>query len=624
MSPPTHRQPSPGHQQNSSGHRQASPGHRQVSSVHRLPHDGHRKASFDNRGVSEVLGVALLIGIVLTGATAIVLAGGNAIDRSQSEIEIRQAQHAMTQFDSQASRVALQGTDAQRVDMGLRGTKGSLDVDPDDGWIRVTTVDMSSGEHTDVVNESLGAMVYEHGDTTIAYQGGGVWRSDADATESGSVMISRPEFHYHNDTLSMPIITTDRGGSVHSDVTIATGGNERHFPNESAGLTNRIDDSMTVVTVESDYYEAWGRYFEDETSGTVQYDHDAGTVTVTFLSMPDTYALQDGIVATAGQGNVSLHGTGAYVSSYNSSTNEYDTRDGSLVAAGDVNLWGNSEIAGDVRSGSEFEIHAGASTVDGDVYWTDGFENQGAVTGTDEQIDGVPSIPPITEYVTGQVQGLAADNDNEDVPSVIDESDQLVDQPGTLGAGQYYFERLHLTSNEELVIDTTGGDVVIGVRDWVGIDEQAGVTVVGDGDVHLYVEGQSTVDRDITGAGDHVPETEWNLYLDKGAEVSVPDRNASQLTIYGTEDFTGGIGGPQGTTLEGTVYAPAGYAGPGYVYVMQADVYGAVVTGDLTLNQFGSIHYDHALKEESVPLAPSMDRLAFLYASTHGIEVSDG
>lgn len=578
----------------------------------------------DERGLSEVVAFALLLGIVILGIAVILFVGVDLIDREQSDAELSQAEHALTKLDTEA-RATLQDDTTRQVDLGLRGVSGDLVVEPERGWIRVEhqRIDLANGtveEPTVLVNRSLGAVVYRDGDRSVAYQGGGVWRGDG----SGSVMSSRPDIQFREGTLSMSVIGVDDGDGVYGDVEVSRHATTVHpFPNETAGLTNRVNDTMVSITVQSEYYLAWGRYLEDDLDAIVGYDHDEQTAHAKFIATPSSLSLRSGIIATAAPGDISLHGTGAYVTSYNSATGERDTREGSVEAVGDVLMWGDAEIAGDVSTGDRFEIASGAASVDGDVDWTTSFDNQGTVTGTDRQIAGVPSIPPITGYVIDEVRSLRLVNDNEAAPAVIDNNELSFNGRQTLEAGRYYLETMHIDRNNELVLDTSDGDIHIGVRDWIGIEQRGGVTVQGDGTVYVYVEGREQVFNDgITGAGDHVPSTEWNLYVDKGAEVTTPNDNASQFRIYGTETFSGGVGGPQGTTVTGVIYAPTGQYGPGFFYIMQAHLYGAVVTGDLTINQYGEIHYDLALADREFPVAPTVSRLEYLYVSDHGLAVA--
>jgi hypothetical protein len=64
-------------------------------------------------------------------------------------------------------------------------------------------------------------------------------------------------------------------------------------------------------------------------------------------------------------------------------------------------------------------------------------------------------------------------------------------------------------------------------------------------------------------------------------------------------------------------------SGPGNVYIKHGDVYGAIVSGTLTLGQNGAVHFDYALQNSRFPLAPTISRLEYLYVSNRSIHVAN-
>lgn len=241
-----------------------------------------------DRGQSAPLGVALLLGITILGATTIVAFGSTALTQTEGEANLARAQQSMTQFDSQTAQVAL-GDAAVRTT-----TFGRLDGDfsvtpisePDSGQITITHVNYDGTNNEQLYTGPLGAVVYEQGDTTIAYQGGGVWQKGEDG---GTRMISPPEFHYRQGTLTFPIIQTTGSGAVSGSprATVSQGSDTvRMFPDQSVDYPdgtqyiNPIDEGYVAVTVESEYYEGWADYFRARTDGTVTVDDAAEEVTL--------------------------------------------------------------------------------------------------------------------------------------------------------------------------------------------------------------------------------------------------------------------------------------------------------------------------------------------------------
>ncbi|MGM0372183.1 MAG: DUF7289 family protein [Halobacteriota archaeon] len=240
------------------------------------------------RGQSETIGFALILGFTLISVGAIAAFGGASLDTTQAQVGAQNAEHAMSQFDSRASMVALGRSDTQTVNFGA-GQQGTYTVDPEAGSIRVTHTDQETNDTTEFYESSLGAVRYTDGDTEIGYQGGGVWRMDG-----GSVMLSPPEFHYRKSTLTLPVLKIDGQGSVAGNpqgVVRQPNPSEVIFPNESATLTssseswvNPVDGGTVTVTVRSKYYRAWGEYFQTRTTGDVSVDDENETAAVKLVA----------------------------------------------------------------------------------------------------------------------------------------------------------------------------------------------------------------------------------------------------------------------------------------------------------------------------------------------------
>jgi hypothetical protein len=259
------------------------------------------------RAQSSPIGVVLILGLTLTAAVGIVVVGGDAIQGTQSRSEVGQAEQAMTQFDARAAQVALGDSVSQTVSLGGQG--GSYTVAEDVGRVKLLHEDWygtdcdgcedyasfsnttDDGNTTILYDRTLGALVYESGDATVAYQGGGVWRKPDDGTARP---VSSPEFHYRDATLTFPLVRLDgsggAGGQVKANVQrVETA--EDVYPNQSetypdgeTKLVNPVDQGNMTVEVTSDYCEGWRTYFEERTEGNVS-ECDGDTVTADIVAL---------------------------------------------------------------------------------------------------------------------------------------------------------------------------------------------------------------------------------------------------------------------------------------------------------------------------------------------------
>jgi hypothetical protein len=241
-----------------------------------------------DRGQSAPLGVALLLGLTILGTTAVVAFGSGALTATEGEANIARAQQSMTQFDSQTAQVALGDAAVRTTTFGRLDGDFSVNPisDPDSGQITITHVNYDGTNDEQLYTGPLGAVVYEQDGTTIAYQGGGVWQK---AEGGGTRMVSPPEFHYRQGTLTFPIIQTTGSGAVSGSprATVSRSSDTvREFPDGSVDYpdgtpyVNTIDEGYVTVTVESEYYEGWAEYFRARTDGTVTVDDANEEVTL--------------------------------------------------------------------------------------------------------------------------------------------------------------------------------------------------------------------------------------------------------------------------------------------------------------------------------------------------------
>lgn len=248
----------------------------------------------DASGQSETFGVLLLLAITVVGTTAIVALGSQALNETEQASELQRTEHTMTLLDSRAAMVALGDSEQQSVDFSGTGD-GSFHVDSDAGWINVTHKNVSgNGDDEAIYNRSLGKMVYENGDTEIAYQGGGVWRVDDDGSAR---MVSKPEFHYRGATLTLPIIRMEGDGQAAGDATVTVRSEDevqRVFPNSSKSYdvtdgtySNPIMNGTINVTVHSEYYRSWADFFRTRTDTNVTVYDSNQTVHMQLLTLSD-------------------------------------------------------------------------------------------------------------------------------------------------------------------------------------------------------------------------------------------------------------------------------------------------------------------------------------------------
>jgi hypothetical protein len=584
----------------------------------------------ERRAQSELVGFVLVIGLVLLGSAIVVGFGAIAISDTEEQLSADRAEKALTQFDSKAALVALGESGSYDVSFGSGVTADTGLELRETGWMRVTITDRTDGSTDQVMNISpLGAIVYEGEQSKLAYQGGGVWRED----ERGGQMISSPEFHYRGETLTLPAINVSASGSVDEQLTIERESSVQHYPDPADGEFNPVRNSVVNVTVGSEFYRAWGQYFEARTDGQVDLDDDNRTASLT-LSSPIGNITAESIVAGQGSsGNLTFQGNPQhpchsggskppYADSYNSSEGGYcDQYDEDTIrSAGDVTFGGNiftdsasGAVQGELVSGASLELH-GNAPIYGNISYVDscqvtrggkpGCENaQASGPYSVEQIDNVQPSPRIDFAIDSAATDVYRGGERVDLGTGATET-------ATLDSGEYHTDSIDL-DNEDVVLNTSNGDITLIVNETIRLTGSSNLTVVGDSDANVYVDGggPGVTDMEVT-----------------DSTVFAPNNDASKLTVLGRSNFTATVEDGEYT---GVVYGPPGESGTGSVDVF-GHVYGAIVTGDLTVGGTGgvgggaggTIHYDTELQDQQVvPPDRSIIRLTFLHITENTITV---
>jgi len=471
-----------------------------------------------SRGQAETLGIVLVFAILISGTVIVVAIGSTAISDTEGQLADERAEKAMTQFSSKAGLVALQEADSQQVDFATEQGEQYTVVD-DTGWMNITWTNRTTGYSEPVMNMTLGAVVFEGENTRLAYQGGGVFR----ATDAGGQMISPPEFHFREGTLTLPAVNVTGGPALGDSATITGSAVEREFPTGIDNSTNPLDNHIVTVTVKSEYYRGWGQYFEERTDGEVEYDDAAETATlvmVTPIELTEITAASSSLSASGefqvkGASAMSCSGGGIddkiYTDSYNSTkSGDYcdqlsggDTNNnGDLIYGGDINFEtgaGGSGFCGEVVSGGTVSTQGGGGSpsgcgdgtsgqpmVFGNINYTDTCNQcDDAIVsgyGSENKIDKVGTASAVNWFVNNSVaeidDSVPASNRN---PTLTDGTE--LDEP------EYYFDNMEIDPGDRIELNTTDTNIDIAVRDYIELGDGAELNVTGDGIVRIFVDG---------------------------------------------------------------------------------------------------------------------------------------
>jgi Mg-chelatase subunit ChlD len=262
-----------------------------------------------DRGVSELVGVVLLFGIVIAGSAMIFVSGTAVSDDVRAEGRVDAASSTFLEMDQSVQSLAQQrGNEGEAVSLGA--------VNPNKAEIR-DTGQMKlwiNGESDCKATMDLSALEYnDDRDTTIAYESGAIWKR----TEAGLVTEKAPELGFREGSLQLQVVRME-GAVQDDDMTVNY--NRTESINKTEEIRADLFDKPSCtrpetlkISVESDYYEGWKRHLESQFPGSnVKVDVDAKNVTVDKIDLNADYPVVDipgpgtGEIVSAGSGDDNL------------------------------------------------------------------------------------------------------------------------------------------------------------------------------------------------------------------------------------------------------------------------------------------------------------------------------
>ena len=603
--------------------------------------NGGERGAAAERAQSEVLGTVLLLGLTVAVVGTTVALGGAALDDSQRTADLQRVEGAMTQVDSKASLVAHGGSPSQRVRVDV-GRGADFRVDGDAGWMRI---EVTTSESPNATNATipLGAVVYERGGQTVAYQGGGVWRSRGGRSE----MVSPPEFHYRGndgtETLTLPLVTIGNGSEGLGDrVVISDTGErpERVFPSPNG--SNPLLGGNVTITVQSDYADAWGRFFETRTSATVtdltdrRVEVELRTTTVHPTLSASVSATGRSTFDTGGVDRLEADSydsdDGAYADQTPSDGAVIQTRDQFRLTAGGGGGTDRITIRGDLIAES-YNIPPGQAdklNVTGERRTETAFDDLPSVDGAiTARIDAVrdEDLAATGDYRAGGISlsGTASATIDED--TYVDGDVSLSDQATltvTDGATLHVAGGLTAEGTESRIdLDSGSGDVAVLAEDDVDLDGNATVRAAGGGQTDLYVDDSVA----LAGTASVTTAADTRLEVHNTGEIDVDDA----ASITADEDVSGNLwlySSAEEIDFDGDEGSGVGFTGVFYAPQSSAELTDRMsIKGSFTFETFAfddadiDIHYDESLKTQQPFEGESVPVVSHLHVSTHGVVI---
>jgi len=213
-------------------------------------------------GVSPVVGMLLILSIIILSITVISVGGLPLINAARESAHLQGMRNSFDVLHADIEEVVrgpIAGVGPARITrMNIGGGALSVVANP-------TTTGFVVNNGTDILDVNPGTITYEYAEQTIAYENGATFSQ----YQSGSVMDCAPLIYIQkadgdNITVMIHVVNitgTDSsvGGKGFAKVLTTYG---TFIPHAPAG-TNPNARTVTI-TIQSEYYDAWGKYFRQE------------------------------------------------------------------------------------------------------------------------------------------------------------------------------------------------------------------------------------------------------------------------------------------------------------------------------------------------------------------------
>lgn len=503
------------------------------------------------RGVSPIVGFALLVGLTALVAVGVFVVASTALDSTTNAAQQEQTRASMQAFADTTQQLREGSTSTK--DFQIEGYDGGQTVvDQSSGTINVTLVE--NGTHRPWLNDTkLGTLQYSTPDgDTIAYQGGGVFKQTDDHVD----LLRAPSLQqrgHGTSTLTLPITriegnATDVG---RFDGELSVEDRRKIYPERGrvSLLKNDTNADFLEVRIDSEYAEAWESYARHQTNATI-----AGS--------SDNHVVLNFSVVNVDHESTSVHLPGGGGSAgWTGSTPNYTMpeADGAIVSNDATFDGASSNIIGDIAVEDPEQLrtshsynqsnHLNGSVVDLNYTFPDFSGEKSRLLRKSETVRPLPSNGTVSSEGTYTTDRATFDSESlnvtadEDVIVIVNETD---------GGGEN-----SLTVSGEQSVNVSGtGNVTIFVEGEVEINAQGShlgnrsapgqvqlkaqddITMTGQPEIYAVLWAPES---DVVANG--LPEIHGSIIADTVRNVSA---NITYNDAIRPRDYSGGGGGGSG------------------------------------------------------------------------------
>ncbi|MBP1910092.1 DUF7289 family protein [Methanolobus bombayensis] len=220
--------------------------------------------------VSEVVDFSITLGVMLLAIAVIALAGYPMVQHMKETGHMENIRQSFSVLTPNVNKIVFGKAPSQSVELKMYG--GTTYV-TGSSYMNISMEhwnESSSFLETTSYERQLRMIENQYEDTSVAYENTGAW---VKYPQGKALMISKPAFAYDNHSLVIPMatITGSKGTSGSGLIRVIADGGQ-------LAVETYTNVSKVEITMSSEYYEAWEKYFDDSLEMTVT---DVNTTTNT-------------------------------------------------------------------------------------------------------------------------------------------------------------------------------------------------------------------------------------------------------------------------------------------------------------------------------------------------------
>ena len=208
-----------------------------------------------DRAASEVLGFALVFGMVVTAVAIVSVSGLGTLQDVRDAEQMNNAERAFDVLADNMADLHQRGAPSRATEISLESTQLYTG---ENVTINVTATDGSGVNASRSVERSVRPIVYEgNQERRLVYEGGAVFRTNRD----GGLVIGEPPTVFADDRVLVPIVQTrtENVRSVGGSTVLVRANRQSSEVNISATDGRYTDVSVNVT---SPRWRLWQEYFE--------------------------------------------------------------------------------------------------------------------------------------------------------------------------------------------------------------------------------------------------------------------------------------------------------------------------------------------------------------------------